>query len=300
MPTTPGWLKELVTFAKADSCWHKISTFTTYFIFLLPPSAGHLAPRPQVPHYLVRQPCLPWALRTWGDSKYHLCLGHTEKGGWTRSFWSCFRRSDESRIRNLAKSQSCKMLRGQCDYRYWRKAERKKKLQKNMEVRLWHSPVSHLKKTSYSIETGLYPLLRASPTHPRTTWDTTVYLNELKIDRNFESLVQKWLACCKTTVWLVSYMKQHSMLPQEIEIPPFLRKVHACGRRYAGKYVLPITHLRIGMRPLFIQEIISKETGQFMGLIWFSSFSCFVHTLWPVASVAQKPLQPFGCWFILT
>lgn len=65
-----------------------------------------------------------------------MCLGHTEKGGLTGSFWTCFRRSDESRIRNLAKLQNGKMLRGQCDYRYWRKAERKIKLQKNMEVRL--------------------------------------------------------------------------------------------------------------------------------------------------------------------
>lgn len=118
MPTTSGWLKELILFAKADSCWHKISTFTTYFILLLPPSAGHLAPRPRVPHYLVRQPCLLWALGKWGDCKYHLCLGDTEKGGLTRSFWSCFRRSDESRIRNLAKLQNGK------------------KLEKNMEVRL--------------------------------------------------------------------------------------------------------------------------------------------------------------------
>lgn len=125
MPTASGWLKELIIFAQADSCWHKISTFTTCFILLLPPSAGHLAPRPRVPHYLVRQPCLLWALRKWGDSNYHLCLGHTEKGGLTRSFWSRFRRSGESRIRNLAKLQNGKKLRGQCDYRYWRKAERK-------------------------------------------------------------------------------------------------------------------------------------------------------------------------------
>lgn len=110
MPTASGWLKELILFAKADSCWHKISTFTTYFILLLPPSAGHLAPRPRVPNYLVRQPCLLWALRKWGDCKYHLCLGHTEKGGLTRSFWSCFRRSDKSRIRNLAKLQNGKKL----------------------------------------------------------------------------------------------------------------------------------------------------------------------------------------------
>lgn len=66
-----------------------------------------------------------------GDSKYHLCLGHTEKGGLTKSFWSCFRRSDESRIRNLAELQNGKKLRGQCNYRYWRKAERKKAEEKH-------------------------------------------------------------------------------------------------------------------------------------------------------------------------
>lgn len=158
MITTSAWLRELNLFAKADSCWHTILTFTTCFILLLPPSAGHLAPRPRVPHYLVRQPCLLQAPRKWGDSKYRLCLGHTEKGGLTRSFWSCFGRSDESRIRNLAKLQNGKKLRGRSDYRYWRIAERKKAGEKHGSQALTLPCKSPQEKFIQCWDRSLFPL----------------------------------------------------------------------------------------------------------------------------------------------
>lgn len=118
-----------------------------------PSSAHKLSGSQTMGAMCQRSPSLKGTKQRWGDSKHHVWLSHMEEEVSTRSFWSCLRRSDGSRVRN----QNYKMVKS------WEGrviTDTREKL--SVEVRPLRSPASHLKRTSYVTVTDVCSLFRDS------------------------------------------------------------------------------------------------------------------------------------------
>lgn len=153
----------------------------TFSFLSLSSTQGPLALRPRVPCCLARDPCLLRAPSRDEETQSVICDWVTQRERDQQAAFGGVLEDRTGHHYKMVKSWEGRVI-----------TDTREKL--NVEFRPSRSIASHLKKTSYVIETGLCPLFRASAYrfHFHITSRRLQLCNILRLaDRDFRSLMQK-------------------------------------------------------------------------------------------------------------